>query len=155
MLEVVEEPRVENEELLLAVLLLLNTMQALLGSAAVVLEVKREDLELLVEVLLLVIAVEILLTQATLLILAGLDSWLLAKTVLVALAVLVVNGNYLELALHAVVAELALLTGICVTLTLLLLLILSLPLLELGLGVNQPKTVECLTVMCQMISEVS
>ena len=43
MLEVVEEAGVEEEELVLEVLLLLNTVQTLLGSAAVVLEVESME----------------------------------------------------------------------------------------------------------------
>ena len=43
MLEVVEEAGVEEDELVLEVLLLLNTVQALLGSAAVVLEVESME----------------------------------------------------------------------------------------------------------------
>ena len=73
MLEVVEEAGVEEEELVLAVHLLLSTVQVLLESAAVVLEVEREERVLLVEVVPLVIAVEILLTQSLLLILSVLD----------------------------------------------------------------------------------
>ena len=73
MLEVVEEAGVEEEELVLAVHLLLSTVQVLLESAAVVLEVEREERVLLVEVVPLVIAVEILLTQSLLLILPVLD----------------------------------------------------------------------------------
>ena len=104
-----------------AVLLLLYAVRVLLGSAAVVLEVDREELVLLVVKVLLVIAVEIELTQASMLILAVLDSFFLVMTALVAVAVLEVNGKDVKLVLHVVVAKLALLTGIYLTLALLLL----------------------------------
>ena len=104
-----------------AVLLLLTKVQALLGSAAEVLEVEKEELVLLVVGMLLVIPVKIMLTQASLLILSVLDPLLLVMTSLVAVAVLEVNRTDWELVLHVVVAKLALLTGIYLTLALLLL----------------------------------
>ena len=73
---------------------------------------------MLVVVVLLLIAVDILLTQASMLILAVLDQLLLVMTVLIAVAVLKVNGKYLELVLRAVVTKLVSLTGIYLTLAL-------------------------------------
>ena len=120
MLKVTEEAEAK-EYWYKAVLLLLYAVRVLLGSAAVVLEVDREELVLLVVKVLLVIAVEIELTQASMLILAVLDSFFLVMTALVAVAVLEVNGKDVKLVLHVVVAKLALLTGIYLTLALLLL----------------------------------
>ena len=128
MLEVAEEAGAEKEGAgASAVLLLLTKVQALLGSAAEVLEVEREELVLLVVGMLLVIPVKIPLTQASLLILSVLDPLLLVMTSLVAVAVLEVNRKDWKLVLHVVVAKLALLTEISLTLALLLLLVLSIP----------------------------
>ena len=96
MLKVVKESWDKEKELVLAVHLLLNTMQALLRSVAIVVEVEKEGLVMLVVVVLLVIVVDILLTHALLLILAAMNPLLLMRAALVAVALLKINGKNRE-----------------------------------------------------------